>query len=201
MRDFVRERFKTNLKKYRLAGNVTDFTKTITVKWTKVKGAAKYVLYGAKCGKANKYKKIKAFGASKKSYKVKKVAGKKLKKKTNCKFILIAFDASGKSITTSMPIHVITKGGKKGNYKSVKPAKKKVTVKKGKSFKVKYKLVKASKKLKPVKHRVVHFESLNPKVATVGYANGKVKGKAKGTTTIYVYAENGVYGKVKVTVK
>jgi uncharacterized protein YjdB len=31
--------------------------------------------------------------------------------------------------------------------------------------------------------------------------NGKIKGKKKGKATIYVYAQNGLYKTVKVTVK
>ena len=44
------------------------------------------------------------------------------------------------------------------------------------------------------------YESSNPKVATVS-SKGKVKGKKKGTATIFVIAQNGVYKTVKVTVK
>jgi uncharacterized protein YjdB len=32
-------------------------------------------------------------------------------------------------------------------------------------------------------------------------AKGKITGKKKGTATIYVYAQNGLYKTVKVTVK
>ena len=46
----------------------------------------------------------------------------------------------------------------------------------------------------------IKFESGNKKIATVD-KNGKIKGKKKGKTTIYVYAQNGLYKTVKVTVK
>ena len=50
------------------------------------------------------------------------------------------------------------------------------------------------------KHRVVKYESSNPKIATVS-GKGVVKGKAKGKCNIYAYAQNGVSKTIKVTVK
>lgn len=72
-----------------------------------------------------------------------------------------------------------------------------MTLKKGKSKKLKVTL---KNKGKLSKHRKVSFESANSKIATVS-KSGKIKGKKKGKTTIYVYAQNGVYTKVSVTVK
>ena len=175
----------------------------ITVKWTKVSGATKYVLYGNKCGKKNKMKKIGNFTGT--SKKVTKVAGKKLKKGTYYKFIVVALDKNNMVVSTSKVIHVATKGGKVTNPKKVtvkkgKKAVSKATVKKGKTVKLKNSVTKASKKLKLKKHRVVKYESSNPKVATVS-GKGVVKGKAKGTCYVYAYAQNGASKKVKITVK
>ena len=50
------------------------------------------------------------------------------------------------------------------------------------------------------RHRGIVFESSDPKIASVG-KKGVVKGLKKGTCYIYVYAQNGVYKKIKVTVK
>ncbi|MCR5338763.1 MAG: Ig-like domain-containing protein [Lachnospiraceae bacterium] len=47
---------------------------------------------------------------------------------------------------------------------------------------------------------VLRFESDNTKVATVD-KKGNVKGIAKGKATVYVYSQNGIYKKLKVTVK
>ena len=41
--------------------------------------------------------------------------------------------------------------------------------------------------------------STNTKIATVT-KNGRIKAKKKGTCYIYVYAQNGVYKKIKVVV-
>ena len=73
-----------------------------------------------------------------------------------------------------------------------------VLAKKGKTFKLKVTQKKNGKKL--VKHRKVMFETVDSKVAAIN-KKGVIKAKKKGTCTIYVYAQNGVYKKVKVTVK
>ena len=63
------------------------------------------------------------------------------------------------------------------------------------------KKLKAGKKLLPRYHDAkVRYLSSDPKIATVS-AKGKIKAKAKGTCKIYVYAVNGAYKTVKVTVK
>ena len=85
--------------------------------------------------------------------------------------------------------------------KSVKiTSKKTVTLKKGKTSKIKAKAVAKSGKLKVKKHRKLAYETDNPKVATVN-KSGKIKAVGKGSCTIYVYAQDGVYAKVKVRVK
>lgn len=171
------------------------------VTWKRVSGATKYVVYGNKCGAKNKFKKISVVTG--KTLNVKKVAGKKLKKKTNYKFIVIALDGKNNVVSTSKVVHVMTKGGKNRNYTKVKvtapkKAKKgKLALKAGKTAKLKAKAT--GKKVKV--HRKIRYESLNPAVATVNASSGKVKGVKKGTVTIICYAQNGVYKNVKVTVK
>lgn len=176
--------------------------KSLTLKWNKVSSAAKYVVYANKCGKSNKYKKLATLSGSKTSFKVTKAAGKKLKKGTYYKFIVVAVDKNGKVISTSKTIHTATKGGKVGNYKSVTTAakKNKVTLKAGKTFKLKAKAVAQSKKLKVKKHRAIKFESSNKSIATVN-SKGKITAKKKGTCYVYVYAQSGAFKKIKVTVK
>jgi uncharacterized protein YjdB len=46
----------------------------------------------------------------------------------------------------------------------------------------------------------VTYESTNPKVAKVS-KKGVVTGKKKGSCYVYAYAQNGVFAKIKVTVK
>lgn len=60
--------------------------------------------------------------------------------------------------------------------------------------------MKVSSKKKLPNHRKVSYESTNKKIATVS-KKGVIKGKKKGTCYVYVYVENGISNKVKVTVR
>ena len=106
---------------------------------------------------------------------------------------------------TSLAVHSITKGGKYGVAKAVsiiKIGNKKndteVTLKKGKSAQITAVEVKKDKKIKH--HRNLCYESSNTNVATVT-SNGMIKATGKGSCTIWVYAQNGVYKAITVTVK
>ena len=170
---------------------------SITLKWSKVKGAKGYLVFGAKCGKA-KYEKLAKLSASKKSY-----SAKRLKKGTYYKYFIVAFDKNNKVICSSKIIHAATTGGKAGNAKTIKITnvkKNRKSLKKGKTFKLKTKQVAANKKLKIKKHRKISFESSNVKVAKVD-SKGRVKAVGKGKCIIYVYAQNGIFTKVNITVK
>lgn len=185
------------------ARGVSKGKKSVIVRWTKVTTAAKYIIYGNRCGNKYRYKKIKTVKKSVKKLVPTKIHGKKIKKNTYYKFMVVAIDKNGKILAISKTVHVATAGGKKGNDKAVKitkPKKAKLTLKVGKTYKMKVKEVRPSKKKKKVhRHRPVAYESTNKKVATV--SKGKIKAKGKGKATIYAYAQNGVYKTVKVTVK
>jgi uncharacterized protein YjdB len=173
--------------------------KTMTLQWKKVKGADGYLIYGNKCGKGNKMKLVKTI---KKNGTV-SFTQKKLKKGTYYKYMVVAYkNVNGEKmpIAASTVMHVTTTGGKVTNPKSETVNKTKVSVKKGKSVTLKVTVNKADKKKTLKNHRVVKYESQNTAIATVD-KKGKIKGKKKGKTTIYVYAQNGVFKTVKVTVK
>ena len=182
------------LKAVKVTGN------TIKLKWTKVKGATGYVIYGSKCG--SKYKKLKTI----KSGNTVTWTQKKLKKGQYYKYLATALEKrNGMTMVaaTSKSIHVATAGGKKGNYKSVKlknVKKNSVTLSKGKTFKIKASAIPAKKNLKVASHRGLKYESSKPKVAKVD-KKGKIKAVKKGTAYIFVYAQNGVSQKIKVVVK
>lgn len=176
-------------------------TKTsIKITWKNVAGANKYVIYGNKCGTKNRYRKLTT--TTNLSMTFTNVAGNKLKKGTYYKFLIYAVDGKGKIISTSKTVHVATTGGKVGNDKAVRTAakKNKVTLKKGKSFKLKAKSVPKSKKLKVKRHRKIAYETSNSKIATVS-SKGVIKAKSKGICYVYAYTQNGIFAKVKVTVK
>ena len=167
----------------------------IKLTWKTVNGATKYIIYGNKCGRKNKYKKIGE--TSGKSF-----TQKKLKKGTYYKYLIVAVQGD-KVLSVSKTIHVATKGGKVGNNTKVTIKKgkkkiKKISLEVKKTAKIKTDL--AAGKLKVRNHRKTKFESDNPAVATVT-AKGKIKAVAKGTCYIYAYAQNGVFAKIKVTVK
>ena len=168
---------------------------SVKVSWKRVSGAKGYIIYGNKCGRNKKYKKIAT--VKKTSY-----TQKKLKKGTYYKYMVVAYDKDNKVISISKTIHTVTAGGKYVNAKSVttNAKKNKVTIKVKNSFKLKAKAVPKNKKGKMQKHRAIQYESSNTKIATVS-AKGVIKGKAKGTCYVYVYAMNGVSKKIKVTVK
>ena len=175
----------------------TGKNKSVKLTWKKVKDADGYIVYGAKCG--NSMKKIKTLKGNKKvSY-----TQTKLKKGKFYKYMVVAYkNVDGKkcTIATSKSAHAVTNGGKYGNPTKVTVKSSKMTIKKGKK-----KTIKASYTLPKGKKASIHiakfrYESSNTKVATVS-KKGVVKAKKKGTAYIYVYAQNGVYKKVKVTVK
>ena len=105
-------------------------------------------------------------------------------------------------------MHAYTGNGTKKytNAKSVslKNVKKgKLTLKKGKAFKIKAKVNKVNKKKKlmPKSHApTLRYMTSDKKIATVS-SKGKIKAIAKGKCTIYAYAHNGITKKVTVTVK
>ncbi|MBQ6439973.1 MAG: Ig-like domain-containing protein [Mogibacterium sp.] len=172
----------------------------ITLSWKKIAGAKTYIIYGNQCGSNNKMKLLAKSGGKTKTFK--KILGKKLRKGKYYKFMIVAVDKYNKVVSSSKIIHVATKGGKVGNIGKVttKAKKNKAAIKKGKTFKLGAKQVAAVKKLKVKKHRALSYESSNPKIATVS-KKGVIKGKKKGTCYVYAYAQNGVFAKIKVTVR
>ena len=165
--------------------------KAISLTWKKISTAKTYVVYGTKCGTS--YKKIATVHS-------KTFTNKKLRKGTYYKYMVVALNEKNEVVAISKLIHVATKGGKVGNCKKLKVNKSKVNLKQGKKFKLKVKQIAESKKVKVKKHRKIAFESDNQDVAVVS-KKGVITAKKKGKCSVYVYAQNGVYKQVKVTVK
>ena len=190
----------------RLKVRSVNQTKTsITLEWSKLDGVDGYLVYGNRCN------------TSTKTYKYKKLATitngrtwthKNLKKGTFYKYIVKAYRiVDGKKVVTdtSASIHVITQGSKYGIAKSVSVTKignkknvSKITLKKGKTAQITAKEIKKDKKIRH--HRNLCYESNNTAVATVT-PEGLIQAVGKGTCTIWVYAQNGVYAALTVTVK
>ena len=175
----------------KLKARATSATKnSITIKWQKVPGAVNYDVLFGKAWKGTQSK-GKTTGTS---FKV-----KKLKKGTYYEFIIVALDQSGEIVTYSPLMFEKTKGGSKGNPSSVKLNKKKITLKRKKTFKLTSKVKVSGGKSYKVYWKV-QYESSNPSVATVS-SSGKIKAKKKGTCYVYAYAQNGAYARIKVKVK
>ncbi|RHT31115.1 hypothetical protein DW711_15275 [Ruminococcus sp. AM27-16] len=190
----------------RLKVRSVNQTKTsITLEWSKLDGVDGYLVYGNRCN------------TSTKTYKYQKLVTitngrtwthRNLKKGTFYKYIVKAYKiVDGKKIVTdtSASIHVITQGSKYGIARSVSVTKignkknaLKITLKKGKTAQITAKEIKKDKKIKH--HRNLCYESSNTAVATVS-PEGLIQAVGKGTCTIWVYAQNGVYAALTVTVK
>ena len=190
----------------RLKVRSVNQTKTsITLEWSKLDGVDGYLVYGNRCN------------TSTKTYKYKKLATitngrtwthKNLKKGTFYKYIVKAYRiVDGKKVVTdtSASIHVITQGSKYGIARSVSVTKignkknvSKITLKKEKTAQITAKEIKKDKKIRH--HRNLCYESSNTAVATVT-PEGLIQAVGKGTCTIWVYAQNGVYAALTVTVK
>ena len=74
------------------------------------------------------------------------------------------------------------------------------SLKAGKTVKISVSQKKAAKDLKLKNYRSVRFESSDSSIASVT-GKGTVKGKKKGSCSIYIYAQNGAVKKLKVSVR
>lgn len=192
---------KSTKVKVELLKASTTKSKAVKLSWSKVEGAAYYKVCGAVCGsKMSVLKK----STDKLSFTVKSINKKKIKLHKHYKFYVTAYDKNDKKLAKSITVHYIA-GNTKGdeaNVTKVTLDKSKLSVKKGKTAKLKVtKTVYGGKKHISKGHgTATYFTSDNPSVATVS-SKGVIKGIKKGTATIYVQDNGGAYAKVKVTVK
>ena len=173
--------------------------KSITISWLRYSGASGYEAYWSYCDGKKNYKKF----ATVKNNKL-TVTHKKLKNNRDYKYYIAAYRIeNGKKIylAKSNVLHVAMKQSKFTNAKSITLNKKKVTLKVNKTFKIHAKVKLESKKKKQMIHeKAYRYYTDNSNVATVS-KKGVITAKAKGSCLIYVLTNNGVYQKIKVTVK
>lgn len=171
---------------------ITKNTKNAqTLSWNAIPGAEYYKVYGTKCGTSYVF--------------LKNVTGTSwkrtgLKKATYYKYYVVAINKNGSKevqIEKSISIHGTTTGGSKKNPTKITAKAKTSSIKVGKSS-----TLKTSVKDTKVSRHVnkIRYVSSNTSIATVN-SKGKVVGKSKGTCYIYVIAQNGLYKKVKITIK
>lgn len=171
---------------------------TQTLQWDEVPEAVGYKVYSATCGKKLKLKKNYTKDTAR-SYKL-----TKLKKGKYYKSMVVAYTViEGKYVPVAASVlsYCATKGKKYTNAGSLKVKKTKVTLKTGGTVKLKTTQVKQEKKKKIKAYRGIRYEALDRSTATVNRKTGVITGVGAGTTDVYVYAQNGVYKKVSVTVK
>lgn len=192
----------------RLRARSVKQTKTsVTLQWNIIKDADGYFIYGNRCNtgtKSYKYRKLATITGGD----ISTWTQKDLKKGTYYKYVVKAYRlVNGKKVVTdtSISVHAVTGGGKYGNAKAVsvtqignKKNVSKITLKMGKTAQIKAKEVKKDKKI--ARHRKLCYESSNTKVVTVT-PDGLIRATGKGTCTIWVYAQNGIYKALKITVK
>lgn len=173
---------------------------SVRLGWNQVPGASGYELYGARCNtKTKKYEimQITTLDAPTMTAWM----CENLKENTYYKFIVRAYmkkDGEKVYIARSRSAHVSTGGGGYGFIQDVTVDKPEVTLGVGKTSVIKATIDTAAQKIRS--HYDLRFESSDSSVATVS-GGGKITAKKKGTCTIYVYTQNGLYTTVKVTVK
>ena len=184
----------------------------VKLSWKAVAGASSYIVYANKVGKTNKLQK--AGTTSGRSLTISKLNGKKLKKGTYYKFLVLAVDGQGNVRATSRTLYAVTKGSSKTNPKKLQMSELKTGGKKLKGKKASAALrklkvgKKATLKIKVVKessgkvkqYRKLQYETSDARVATINQ-KGVIQAVGKGSCSIYVFAQNGVSLCLKITVK
>ena len=191
---------------------------SLLLKWTKTSEADGYILYGNHCNaKGKKYKllEIAQLTNNQSSYVSTKVDAGKLQVGTYYKYLMYAykeFNGQKIPIAASVCIHGTTMGNRKNTVASAvqvfkKNGSKKVRIKSNITIKAGQKIKLFSREIPEEKnktirpHRPVCFETEDSEIASVGRKTGVLRGLKKGTVILYAYAQNGIYCKIKVTVK
>ncbi len=158
--------------------------KSVTVGWNKVDGAVSYHVYFSEKGKP--YQKLAA-------QKETAFTHNNLQAGKTYKYIVAAYDASGKHLTVSRPVYVMT--GKK-NAKSVSLNYTKLKLEPGDSVKLK-----ASVKGGGIHDGLgIRYESTDQNVAVVS-KNGRITAAGSGKCLIIAFAHNGIHSSCRITVK
>lgn len=169
----------------------------VTLSYTGVPKAEQYEVYYSVCDGNEYYTKIAESSNM-------NLIQSKLNPKKAYKYFVSAYrykNGAKEYIAKSPVIHVAMKNYKGTNVKSISASKKNITLGKGKKTKI-YATYKKENRKKPLVSHAPKYRYItsNKKVATVS-PNGQVTGVGKGKCSVYVVANNGVWQKIKVTVK
>ncbi len=184
---------------------------TIKVQWTGLPEADGYIIYSKPCnhhGKQTKQTTRKVVSADKRF-----TIFRNLPSATYYKYTVHAYkEVNNQKIkfAKSVMIHATTKGGKFGIAKDVKIIKigkktyntrknVRLTLKKGKSVHVFGQEVRMDSRI--ARHRPLSLESSDTSVVKIDTNNRNIKAVGKGKADVWIYAQNGVYKTIHVTVK
>ncbi|MCR4955242.1 MAG: InlB B-repeat-containing protein [Lachnospiraceae bacterium] len=186
---------------------VSQSGKKVSIKWSKVDGASGYDVYARYCGGKFSSTPVKTVTKKVTSVSITKLNGKKIDLTGKYKFYVVAYkkvDGKKQVLGKTIVAHIVgSKNTTYSNPKKVTVDKAKVTLKVGKTKKIKAKITLVNKKRKALSEAHAakfRYASSNKKIATVS-KKGTVTAKKSGTCYIWVYAINGYAKKVKITVK
>ena len=170
----------------------------ITISWRSYEDADGYDCYWSYCDGKRSYKKLATVKAAKD-----RVTSRRLDNNRRYKYFVAAYkliDGKKVYIAKSNPLHVALKDAKATNAKKVTVNQTNVRLKAGDTFVVKSRTRLENTNKKELLHVAAYrYYTSDQSVASVS-KTGKIKALKSGTCVIYVVANNGVYGTIKVTV-
>ena len=170
----------------------------ITISWRSYEDADGYDCYWSYCDGKRSYKKLATVKAAKD-----RVTSRRLDNNRRYKYFVAAYrliDGKKVYIAKSNPLHVALKDTKATNAKKVTVNQTNIRLKAGDTFVVRSRTRLENTNKKELLHAAAYrYYTSDQSVASVS-KTGKIKALKSGTCVIYVVANNGVYGTIKVTV-
>ena len=170
----------------------------ITISWRSYEDADGYDCYWSYCDGKRSYKKLATVKAAKD-----RVTSRRLDNNRRYKYFVAAYkliDGKKVYIAKSNPLHVALKDAKATNAKKVTVNQTNIRLKAGDTFVVRSRTRLENTNKKELLHAAAYrYYTSDQSVASVS-KTGKIKALKSGTCVIYVVANNGVYGTIKVTV-
>lgn len=170
----------------------------ITISWRSYEDADGYDCYWSYCDGKRSYKKLATVKAAKD-----RVTSRRLDNNRRYKYFVAAYkliDGKKVYIAKSNSLHVALKDAKATNAKKVTVNQTNVRLKAGDTFVIRSRTRLENTNKKELLHAAAYrYYTSDQSVASVS-KTGKIKALKSGTCVIYVVANNGVYGTIKVTV-
>lgn len=170
----------------------------ITISWRSYEDADGYDCYWSYCDGKRSYKKLATVKAAKD-----RVTSRRLANNRRYKYFVAAYkliDGKKVYIAKSNTLHVALKDAKATNAKKVTVNQTNVRLKAGDTFVIRSRTKLENTNKKELLHVAAYrYYTSDQSVASVS-KTGKIKALKSGTCVIYVVANNGVYGTIKVTV-